>query len=132
MTQRERTPQDPIKYAELKVENFIENNPLNLVFIRREKARLPYSMFKPHAQNIYFLKSIYSNRPPTAFFPYPSYVQLERQSDRVLAYPIEDIETLFMSFRIAETTHIYNAVVNSCKNAGFKVAEGPTAAFFNV
>ena len=37
-----------------------------------------------------------------------------------------------MSFRIAETTHIYNAVVNSCKNAGFSVAEGPTSSLFNV
>lgn len=37
-----------------------------------------------------------------------------------------------MSFRIAETTHIYNAVVNTCKNAGFSLAEGSTADNFNV
>ena len=37
-----------------------------------------------------------------------------------------------MAFKIAETTHVYNAVVNSCKNAGFKMAEGPTADLFNV
>lgn len=32
-----------------KVAVFIEANPLNHVFIKREKARLPYSVFKPHS-----------------------------------------------------------------------------------
>jgi tubulin polyglutamylase TTLL4 len=37
-------------------------------FIRREKGRLPYSVFKPHASDVTFLKSIFEGRPPTAFF----------------------------------------------------------------
>lgn len=49
MMQIERTPTDSQQFAVLKVANFIENNPLNQVFIKREKARLPYSVFKPHA-----------------------------------------------------------------------------------
>lgn len=46
----EHVPSDPTMFALNKVEMFIENNPLNQVFIKREKARLPYSVFKPHAE----------------------------------------------------------------------------------
>ena len=121
---KEQTPQDPVVYATLKVSNFIANNPLNQVFIKREKARLPYSVFKPHANEIYFLKSIFAGRPPTAFFPYPSYVHIDRTADRVRKYKRDEIDYLFMSFKISDTTHIYNAVVNTCKNAGFNMVEG--------
>ena len=55
-----------------------------------------------------------------------------RDQERVKTYQREEVETLFMAFKIAETTHVYNAVVNSCKNAGFKMVEGPTADLFNV
>ena len=47
--EQEPTPTDPAEFGALKVQNFIEHNPINLVFIKREKARLPYSVFKPHA-----------------------------------------------------------------------------------
>jgi tubulin polyglutamylase TTLL4 len=82
----EKPPSDTVLYSIMKVSNFIENNPLNQVFIKREKARLPYSVFKPHSQEAYFLKSIFAGRPPTAFFPYPAYVHKERASDRVRKY----------------------------------------------
>lgn len=127
----EQTPTDPVKYAELKVANFIEAYPLNLVFVRREKARLPYSVFKPVNEVAWFLRSVYSNRPPTAFFPYPSYVGLERGSVRLRKYAREEVEGLFMAFRVADTTHVYNAVVNTCKHAGLNMVEGRNS-FFNV
>ena len=50
------------------IDQFLLANPLNMAFIRREKGRLPYSVFKPHSNEITFLKSIFENRPPTAFF----------------------------------------------------------------
>jgi hypothetical protein len=60
---------------QMKVEQFMAANPINTTFIRREKARLPYSVFKPHNAEVFFLKSIFQNRPPVAFFPYPPYVK---------------------------------------------------------
>ena len=45
----EDLPEDPQDLMMNKVAVFIEANPLNHVFIKREKARLPYSVFKPHA-----------------------------------------------------------------------------------
>ena len=107
-------------------------NPLNMSFIRREKSRLPYSVFKPHATEITFLKSIFENRPPTAFFQYPPYVKYERKCDRIRKYNKDEVESLFMSFKILDNTHIYNAVVNSCKFAGFALIEGQTNDMFNL
>ena len=89
-------PLSDVAFQKLKVETFMLNNPINPNFIRREKARLPYSVFKPHSDEVYFLKSIYEGLPPTAFFPYPNYVHIERVSNRVRTYNREDIEYLFM------------------------------------
>ena len=76
-------------------------------------------MFKPHNDRVYFLKSIFDQRPPTAFFPYPKYTKKNRDCDRVRTYPVDEVEHLFLSFRINDSTHIYNAVVNALKNGGF-------------
>lgn len=101
------------------MDTYLEANPLNLAFIKREKGRLPYSVFKPHAKDVQFLQSIYKNRPLVAFFQYPSYVKIERKSSRIRIIKREEVEDFFMSFKISDNTHIYNAVVNSCKNSGF-------------
>jgi hypothetical protein len=70
-----------------------------------------------------FLKSIFENRPPTAFFQYPVYVKNEKKCNRIRKYKREEVEYLFMAFKISDSTHIYNAVVNSCKTAGFAMLE---------
>lgn len=64
-----------------------------------------------------------------AFFQYPSYVGIKRVADRIRQYSREEVEHLFMSFRISDSTHIYNAVVNSCKAAGFNMLESNTNLF---
>ena len=57
-----------------KVDQFILKNPVSAAFLRREKGRLPYSVFKATATEIKFIKSEFKGRPPTAFFSYPTYV----------------------------------------------------------
>jgi hypothetical protein len=52
-------------------------------------------------------------------------------ADRIRIYKREEVEHLHMSFKISDTTHIYNAVVNSCKTAGFTMLESPNK-YFNV
>jgi hypothetical protein len=98
---------------------FLLNNPLCQTFIKKEKGRLPYSVFKPHAEYVSFIKSIFDKRPPTVFFPYPKYTKTSRDSERIRTYHKNEIEYLFMAFRINDSTHIYNAVVNTFKNGGF-------------
>lgn len=55
-------------YIEDKVKKFIIDNPVSSAFLRREKGRLPYSVFKATANEIKFIKSQFKGRPPTAFF----------------------------------------------------------------
>ena len=95
--------------------------------MKREKGRLPYSVFKATANDIKFIKSAFKCRPPTAFFTYPSYVNtnqpVDEQHIKVYNRRSEQIEKLYMAFYISDRTHIYNAVVNTMKNAGFDLLE---------
>ena len=73
---------------------------------------------------MHFLKSIYCGKSSTAFFPYPKYTKCpSKTSERLKQYNREDLERLHMAFKISESAHIYNAVVNSFKNAGFALVE---------
>lgn len=87
--------------------------------VKKNKIKLPSSVFKPAADHVFFLKSVFEGRPPTAFFPYMKVVGIKRDSDRIRKYRREDLEYLFMSFKIRESTTIYNTVVNVFKNSGF-------------
>jgi len=53
---------------------FINNNPVSAAFLKREKGRLPYSVFKASNEQIKFIKSKFKGRPPTVFFSYPVYI----------------------------------------------------------
>ena len=108
------------------MKRFIIANPVSAAFLRREKGRLPYSVFKATSPDVKFIKSEFKGRPPTAFFTYPSYVTMPQaySTDLVKSYSRRgDIEYLYMSFLISERTHIYNAVVNTMKTAGFDLLE---------
>lgn len=59
---------------DFKVKKFIFENPVSSAFLKKEKGRLPYSVFKATNDNVKFIKSNFKGRPPTAFFSYPSYV----------------------------------------------------------
>jgi hypothetical protein len=67
------------------VKAFILENPVSAAFLKREKGKLPYSVFKPTNDVVNFMKSTFKGRPPTVFFEYPSYVSLRNvyNKDRV-------------------------------------------------
>ena len=100
---------------------------MSAAFLKREKGKLPYSVFKPTNDIVHFLKSTFKGRPPTAFFEYPSYVSVRNTGyDKSAVKPYNrrgEIEYLFMSFYNSDRTHIYNAVVNTMKNGGFELLE---------
>lgn len=75
---------------------------------------------------------MFENREPTAFFQYPAYVKIERKCERIKKFKRDEIESYFMAFKIADNTHIYNALVNSCKVAGFNMIEGEQNKMFNL
>lgn len=117
------------------MKKFLIENPVSSSFLKREKGKLPYSVFKATADEVKFLESKFKGRPPTVYFPYPSYVHINKSQfhnmDLVKSYNRRgDIESLFMSFYNSDRTHIYNAVVNTMKNGGFEMIE--RAANFNL
>ncbi len=74
-----------------------------------------------------FVKSSFKSRAPTVFFSYPSYVTAKHPQENSLLIKEYDrrqqIEVLFFSFLNSDRTHIYNAVVNTCKHNGFEMLE---------
>lgn len=93
-----------------------------IVDISRKKKKvrkIPMSVRKQTSHYVPFLTSPFKNRIPTLFFPYPSYVDNEKETfDRVFFKHQKELGGLTFRFKIAESTNIYNAVVNTCKNAG--------------
>lgn len=110
-----------------KVKTFIIDNPVSAAFLKREKGKLPYSVFKPTSDNVTFYKSAFKGRPPTVFIEYPSYVSQKTifsDPNAIKRYNRRnEIEHLFLSFYISDRTHIYNAVVNTMKTGGFELLE---------
>ena len=116
----------------MKVQMYLKENPVNMTFVRREKGKLPYSVFKPHSQHISFLKSVFAHRPTTVFFDYPSYINKNKKCDRIRNFTQDEVESLYSSFKISDNTHIYNAVVNSCKEAGLQLLDHQQSDMYNL
>ena len=70
---------------------------------------------------------MYKGRPPTVFFGYPTYCTAKTNMNQSLIKSFNrrsnDLEPLFFAFHISDRTHIYNAVVNTMKTAGFELLE---------
>jgi hypothetical protein len=62
--------------SDLKCMRFITDYPVSSSFLKREKGRLPYSVFKATGNDVRFVKPLFKKRAPTVFFLYPSYVNL--------------------------------------------------------
>lgn len=83
-------------------------------FLRREPNQL-----------VTLIKSPFPNREPFLFFPYAPFLKMQRKLpkdySRIIQYTQEQLKPyLTLGFKVSETTHIYNCVVNSLKMAGFK------------
>ena len=66
------------------------------------------------------LKSIFERDVKTVFISYPSYCNEIRKNDR----EDQENESLIPKYKILESSHPYNCVVNSLINAGFEETEG--------
>jgi hypothetical protein len=113
--------------SDLRCIKFITANPVSNAFLKREKGKLPYSVFKATSNDIRFVKSLFKGRAPTVFFTYPTYVTKVIKFDPNLVKLYnrrgDNIEPLFMAFSISDRTHVYNAVVNTMKSNGFELIE---------
>jgi hypothetical protein len=91
---------------------------------QRKNKKVPGSVRKPTNDTVVFVKSPYKSRLDVAFFSYPAYVGFDKESNTGIKKTTqEQITNKQLVFKIAETTNIYNSVVNSCKNAGFHLTD---------
>lgn len=86
-------------------------------------------LMRPPNNQILLLKSMFNKRPPSIFFPYPGCLKMQRgfegNMDRIQRLTQEDTKPYAsLGFKINDSTHTYNCVVNSLKTAGFRVVSG--------
>ena len=66
-------------------------------------------------------------RQPTVFFNYPPFLKMNRpyQNNSVQKFTQDDLKPYAtLCFKINNSTHTYNCVVNAFKTAGFRLSEG--------
>lgn len=96
----------------------------NLI-VNKESRRVK-SIRKPVSDIIIVQNSAYEGRQGTIFFQYPEYCGVVRPADSISKYSQSDFKKqgYSLSFKVTGSTHIYNSIVNSMKNAGFQMVEG--------
>jgi len=125
--------------------------------LARKDRKIPHSVFKPHSDEVILIHSTqYSaNQMPKVVISYPKYCLRNDSAPSFLSTDnkILNIESLgnspkylqiirlnqhdmkignmSLGFKMTETTHIYNSVVNSLKNSGFRIV-GPASPKWNV
>jgi hypothetical protein len=69
------------------------------------------------------MDSPFSWRPPVVFFQYPGFLQEKRAlTKKCRMVEQKDVpQSSNLTFKISDTTHTYNCVVNALKMAGFKL-----------
>ena len=80
----------------------------------------------PYAQQmpVYLSKSPFCGRPPTIFFQYPPGIsEIKKPIDKDHIFKMKQ-NKFKMKFKIADSVHVYNCVVNSLCWAGFQQTDG--------
>ncbi len=90
----------------------------------RKNKKIPGSVRKPTNQIVTLIKSPVDGGSESVMFNYPKYVGETKETEgELVEYTQKDMKKCKMVLKISETTHIYNSVVNSCKNAGFYLTD---------
>ena len=81
---------------------------------KKKMRKIPMSVRKPVASYLYILKSPFKGRGPTLFFPYPSYVN-EQKDDfhRIMPKYQDDIGSNFRFRYVLIWSEFYNQFLNS-------------------
>lgn len=91
--------------------------------VRRHK-KIPGSVRKPTNNTVVLHQCPIQGGNDTIFFEYPPYVGKAKESKgKLVKYTQDEMTRCRLVLKIAESTHIYNSLVNSCKNAGFYLTD---------
>ena len=90
---------------------------------KKDKKKLS-SVTKPANEMVMMQKSPFESRPMTVFFQYPDYCGVVRKEDNTQEFSQQEMKKqgYSLSFKVTGSTHVYNSVVNSMKNAGFTMS----------
>lgn len=104
---------------------FSNQSAINPNLSKKEKRKLA-SLSKPVNDSIIMLKSPFEGRPMTVYFPYPDYCGVKRDESNIVVIPQSEFKKqgYSLSFKVTGSTHVYNSIVNSMKNAGFTMITG--------
>ena len=106
--------------------HYIQNVTMMVSQDKTSKKSKLSSLQKPVNELILLQKSIFEGRPSTIFFQYPEYCGYEKDTSNTIQYTQDDFrkQGLSLSFKVTSSTHTYNSVVNSMKQAGFSMISG--------
>ena len=93
----------------------------------KDKSLKEAFLRRPPNNTITLLYGPIPGRAPTIFFAYPPFLKITRpyKQDRVQKFTQEDLKPYStLAFRINNSTHTYNCVVNAFKTAGFHLCDG--------
>ena len=95
----------------------------------RKRANRDEFLHRPPNQIVTLIKSQFPTREPVVFFPYAPFLgqqrQLPNEQTRIVQYHQDHLKPYkSLVFKVSESTHIYNCVVNSLKMAGFRYMQG--------
>lgn len=97
----------------------------------RKHKKIPGSVRKPTNNSVIIFQCPLDGGSETIFFDYPKYVGKSKESSgKLTTYSQSDMKRCKLIIKISESTHIYNSIVNSCKNAGFYLTD--TGKEFNL
>ena len=103
--------------------------PAQMTDKQRKHAIRDEFLRRPPNQIVTMIKSPFPTREPYIFFPYPPFLGSQRNlpSDysRIVQYNQEQLKPYCTpGFKVSESTHTYNCVVNALKMAGFRHVTG--------
>ena len=84
---------------------------------------------RPPNQIVTMIKSPFATREPYIFFPYPPFLgsqrDLPRDYSRIVQFTQDQLKPYCTpGFKVSDSTHTYNCVVNALKMAGFRHVTG--------
>lgn len=94
------------------------------------KGRVLNCLLRAHSDIIVMQRSRFGpERPDTIFFQYPGFCNREREYVNTYRLTQEELKPRTLAFKLHDSTHTYNCVVNSLKRSGFRHT---TASGWNV
>ena len=113
------------KYYMIKTNGLIvDMSQVDRKTVTNDIRSIPFTVKDSTSSLVTLLKSQFSDRLETFYFPYPDFcVDEKEEGKRVIRIKQEDFEVCRSYFKYDTNNHIYNAVVRACNEAGMNLKD---------